>query len=125
MYKVEDDSLFWLSIPPIFDPSLMKFTPTMYVTARPIHNDISTLALKIHGFPTAPVITVGHGNSKVNALKGKVDVFVEDAVHNFEELNNNNILCYLCTRSHNKDYDAKDLRVNNLLDFQDKVLTIR
>lgn len=93
-HEVAKNEEFWLSMPRLIDPKTLNFTPVIYVTARPISNEISTMWLLQNGFPDAPVVTVGEGGSKVEALRGKVDIFVDDGYHNYVELNEAGIKCF-------------------------------
>lgn len=119
-HKVYDDYFFWMTIPPIFDPKLLKFVPTIYVTARPIKAEVSKDWLNYHGFPDAPVVCVGMGGDKSAVLKHKVDVFLDDAYHNYVSLNEAGIHCLLVTRPHNTKYEVSESRVEGVLDFQEK-----
>lgn len=120
-YKIESDSNFWMTLPAIIYGSDLLFNPEIFVTARPMEQTSITESW-LYGknlFAKQNLINVGQGNSKVEALKGKVDIFLDDAIHNFEELNDNGINCYLITRNHNKDYHTSK-RFDSLYDFQRK-----
>lgn len=121
-HRIVDDLDFWLTIPPIFDPKKLVFKPEVYVTARPVDTWVSVEALQRCRFPEAEVITVGVENSKVDALRDRVDVFLDDAYHNYTDLNENGIRCLLVTRGHNKSYDVGTDRVDSLLEFQNSYL---
>ena len=43
----------------------------------------------------------------------KVDLFIDDSIGNFEDLNSKGLLCFLITSNSNKDYQT-DLRINTL-----------
>lgn len=123
MHKIKNSSEFFLSMPTIFDSSELLIQPCMYVTARDIDSKVTKEWLDKNGFPSAPVYTVGRNKSKLEVLKGNVDFFVDDAIHNYEHLNENGVNCFLITRSHNLGYDAGDRRFENLLDLQEKLLS--
>lgn len=120
-HKVEGDINFWLSMPSLIQPKILDFIPVIYVTARPIANEISKKWLTIKGFPEAEVITVGYNNSKVEALKGKVDWFVDDALHNYEELTKEGINCALLDRPYNQSERVKNriFTINQVLNLVD------
>jgi uncharacterized protein YlaI len=121
MFKIENDISFWLSLPRLIEPNEIKFKVSGYCTARPIPSYVTELWLASHGFPKAPVHTVGLGGDKVNILKGvKCDVFIDDSESNFNQLNNAGIKTYLMTRSHNINVDTP-LRVNTMEDFNIRV----
>lgn len=110
---IENNPDFWLSIPPLIKAEDLKFEPDAYVTARTIDSAITQKWLDMHNFPIAPLISVGRGGSKVEALREhKIDIYVDDAYHNFVELNKNGIFTFLKTRSHNLKYDVGHMRVN-------------
>lgn len=114
-HRCHNDKYFWDTIPNLGNVDVVKvMEPVIYVTARPIPNEWSMEWLWANGYPHAPVVTVGVDNSKVNALRGKVDIFVDDNYFNFADLNKNGILCLLKTRSHNEKYLVEDKRISNL-----------
>lgn len=119
--EIVDDEDFWLSIPVLEGPERMIWEPTMYVTSRPISSVITQKWLDKNNFPQAELVTVGVMNPKVDALKGKVDFFIDDGYHNFIELNKAGIPCYLRTREHNKKYNVSGYRVENLNEFYNKI----
>lgn len=109
---INDDS-FWLGL----DSKVkeLPFEPHCYITSRPCSTEITKQWLANKGFPTAPIHTVGIGNSKVDvAKKAGVEIFVDDAYHNFIELNKAGICTYLFTAPHNERYDVGHKRINNL-----------
>lgn len=113
-HKIAGDVNFWLTMPRLVEPESLDFIPVIYVTARPIATAITKKWLDMNGFPDAPVITVGHDGSKVEALEGKVDAFIDDAYHNYTELNEAGVKCLLMTRSHNIKYNRVDKRINSI-----------
>lgn len=129
-HLIESDVEFWKGVPDIFNPELMRFIPKCYITARSIEQWVTEYSLfTASNFPQSKVITVGMNNSKVNAVREEeVDLILDDAVHNFEDLNDNGINCLLVTRSHNESYPephvvAGGKRVDSLLDFQELFFT--
>ena len=108
----------FLGLDPLFDPSELPFNPIGYVTARPIDTAISEQWLKNVGFPTAKVITVPWGESKVDAMKEiGIELFIDDFYENFKELNEGGITTYLYSAPWNQEYDVGDLRLNSLKDI--------
>lgn len=117
IHKVDNDVEFWLTIPKLIEPSDIKFKISGYCTARNISKKVTELWLRNNGFPDKPVYSVGLGKSKVEVLKEVgCDIFIDDSESNFNELNNNGVLCYLMTRSHNLNVNTP-LRVNSLEEF--------
>jgi len=113
----EEDKLdnFYLSLRPKIRPEEIPFEPCCYVTSRPVSTEITERWLEMHKFPGSKVITVGIDNSKIEALKNEgVEVFVDDAYHNFLEMNNAGILCYLLDAPHNRRYNVGYKRIKSL-----------
>lgn len=112
-----DDKDFWLNIPPKIKPSDLNFEPVLYCTSRSIPCEWTKEWLIKNGFPDVELISVGYGNSKVDALKGKCDIFIDDRFDNFVELNRNGICCFLMTAEHNKRYEVGARRINDIKNF--------
>lgn len=120
LHLVHGDHIFWSNLPLLVDSKEINFPVVRYVTARPVSNEVSQKAVIAAGFPNAPVVTVGVNGDKYPYLVD-IDIFIDDAVHNFENLNNKGVTCYLMTRPHNVNYDAGHLRVNNIQEFKEKI----
>lgn len=106
---------FFLSLELKMEPRDLPFEPCCYVTSRPVDSSVTEKYLYSKGFPQVPVITVGHGGSKVEALKNqRVDIFVDDSYSNFVEINKGGILCYLWDAPHNRRFDVGDKRITSL-----------
>lgn len=121
-HKIVKDYKFWLTMPKISSPKDIKTEVTAYVTARPIPSEITEVWLRSHGFPKAPVFTVGIDNSKLKTLRDlNIDVFVDDKYETFLELNNNGIRCYLFNAPHNENSDSiidgTDMRIYKLTEL--------
>ena len=108
---------FWLNIPRKVNPDDLAFEPVCYVTSRSIPNEWTRDWLIKNGFPDVELIYVGHDKSKVEALKGKCDIFIDDRFDNFVELNKNGICCFLMDAPHNRRYDIGYKRIMNLAEF--------
>ena len=115
--KVHDNKDFWLNIPPKIKPSDLNFEPVLYCTSRSIPCEWTKEWLFKNGFPDVELISVGYGESKVESLKGKCDIFIDDRYDNFVELERNGICCYLMTAEHNKRYDVGYRRIDNIKEF--------
>jgi len=106
---------FYLSIEPLLKPEDIPFEPHCYITSRPVVKEITEEWLNKHGFPSKPVIGLDIHTSKVDAAKKVgVEIFVDDFYDNFLDLNNNNVLTYLYSASHNMEYDVGHMRLNSL-----------
>lgn len=116
---IEHDAEWWLSIKP--HPGAresIRFDVAGYVTARPIPNKYTIMWLKAHGFPNHRfVVTVPPQTTKVDELKRNgIELFVDDNVTNFEQINASGIKCLLFDRPWNRLHDSKSLRISNLLE---------
>jgi len=114
--KIKDDMDFWLNIKP--KDNNLPFEPHCYITSRPIPVEITEKWLKINGFPSAKIYSLGHGISKVDIAKQSgIDVFVDDRYENFVDLNKNGICCFLFDAPHNQRYDVGYKRIKSLTDL--------
>lgn len=102
---------FWLSLPVLRKPN---FTPRLYCSSRVNNKRWTKQYLKDNEFPNAPLYQIpGYKLSKAPILKGRVDVFVDDSIKNFEDLNSQGIPCLLIDSPHNKDYET-EYRIHSL-----------
>ena len=93
---------FWLNLPVLRRPD---FEPRLYCSARVSSKHWTKKYLKDNDFPNSPLYQIpGYKLSKVRTLKGKVDVFVDDSVKNFIDLNLNGVPCLLMDSSNNQDW---------------------
>jgi hypothetical protein len=114
------DSLedFYLNIPAKIRPQDLPFEPHVYITSRSVPNELTMKWIQKHGFPTVPVVSVGLGESKLQAvLDSGVDWFVDDNFHTFVELNKAGICCWLMDAPHNRRYEVSYKRVYSLKDL--------
>lgn len=113
--KLKDNPYFWKTLPVLNKPETISFTISAYITARSIDKSITQEWLNTNGFPTAPLYSIGKGQSKVQTAKDAgIELFIDDRFENFMELNNAGIFCYLFDSSHNKKYDVGHKRLYNL-----------
>ena len=111
--EVINDESFWLELDAKVDS--LPFEPHCYITSRPCSTEITEKWLAHKGFPKAKVYTVGLDKSKIDVAKESgIDLFVDDAYHNFVELNKAGVLCYLFNAPHNERYDVGFKRIHNL-----------
>lgn len=99
-HLIKDDLDFWHNIEPLIKPEEILIPPICYCTARPIPSEITAQWLKYHRFPEAEVRTVGYRGNKAEYLRD-VDYFLDDSAHNFLELNEAGINCFLLTKPYN------------------------
>lgn len=108
---------FYLSLQPKTRPQDVPFIPHCYVTSRPVDTPVTEQWLAKHGYPSAPVYTVPMGSSKVEAIHASgCNVFVDDHVKNYNQINDSGISCFLFDAPHNREcyganriYSLKDL----------------
>jgi hypothetical protein len=116
---IMNDEKFWLGLPILSHPKDIKFEVDCYITARAIPSEISMEWLYKHGFPIAPVFTVGvkdcgQHHSKTDVIKERgIDVMVDDAPKHWEEINNVGCLCLLFCQPHNQ-HIFTSTRITNL-----------
>lgn len=112
---LKDDKDFWMSIPVKTKPSDIHFEPHCYITSRNIPVEWTQEWLDKNGFPTMPVYSVGHEQSKVDVAKSSgIEIYVDDRFENFVELNNAGICCFLFDAPHNRRYDVGYKRIKSL-----------
>lgn len=116
---------FWMTIPPIVpkDSQVLKFLPPhCYITARPIPNEWTMEWLWKMGFPHADLYTVGEKGEKSEVfLKSGATHFVDDGLHNFDELSSIGVPCFLLTRPHNVSRET-GMRINKFSDLPNAVI---
>lgn len=116
-HKIKDDKFFWIYMPTLVDADSINFEIDCFVTARDISSSITKRWLLNNGFPNVPLYSVGFNNSKVSVLKEKgVDLFLDDALHNYNELNKAGINCILMDAAHNR-HEKVEKRIKNINDL--------
>lgn len=92
---------FWLNLPII---RLPDFEPRLFCSARVNNKRWTKKYLVNHGL-NAPLYQIpGYHLSKAKTLGHKVDVFIEDSLKNFIDLNLKGIPCLLIDAPFNKDW---------------------
>lgn len=95
---------FWLGLPVLRRPN---FVPKLYCSCRINNKKWTKRYLKERGFPNSPLYQIpGYHCSKAATLRGRVDVFIDDSIHIFEDLNKKGIPCLLIDSEQNKEYDT-------------------
>ena len=116
--SLKEDKDFWMSIKPLVSPRDIPFEPHCYVTSRIIPSEWTEEWLVVNGFPARRVITVGHDESKIDAIKNSgCEVFVDDRWDNFISINRAGICCFLMDAPHNQRYDVGHKRIKTLKDI--------
>ena len=98
MYNKE----FWINLPVLHKPN---FNVRLYCTKRINPKAHTKEWLEKNNFPIAPIYQMlyQHGN-KATMVKGKVDVFVDDSIHNVIEMNLSGVPCLLIDSPNNQSY---------------------
>lgn len=109
--KLRYNKEFWENLPKLRE---IDFIPELYCTKRINPKIYTKKSLLNCGFPIRPIYQMyyQHGN-KARMIKGRVDVFIDDSISNFEKMNNSGVFCLLITAPHNKGYETK-LRIDDL-----------
>lgn len=114
-FSDKDLEEFYLNIPIKVNPSEIPFEPHCYITSRSVPIELTKKWIQKNGFPTAPVYSIGFGESKVEVAKSSgIDLFVDDRFDNFVELNNAGICTFLYDAPHNQRYEVGFKRIKSL-----------
>ena len=117
VYKLRKDKNFWENLEKLRD---IDFIPELYCTKRINSKRYTINSLKKHGFPSRPIYQMYYqkGN-KADMIKGKVDIFIDDSISNFEMLVKSGVPCLLIDAPHNRNYNTPyriyDLRYETIL----------
>lgn len=106
---------FYMELKPLIKPEDIPFEPHCYITSRPVDSAVTEAWLAKHGFPARPVFTTTKERTKVVIAKEQgLDIFVDDAWHNFKALNQAGICTFLMDAGHNQRYDVGFKRIKSL-----------
>ena len=95
---------FWINLEVINYPD---FKPRLYCSSRVNNRNWTREFLRKNRFPSSPLYQIpGYKLSKVDTVKGKVDVFIDDSIHNFIDLNLNGVPCLLMDSESNKEWGS-------------------
>ena len=101
--KLSKDRKFWLNLPVIQYP--IGFEPKLYCTKRSCLKTYSKEWLDNNGFPHKPVYQVFcQVDNKARYIKGRIDVFVDDSINNFIQMNCSGVPCLLMDTKHNQSW---------------------
>lgn len=93
---------FWVNLEVINFPD---FRPRLYCSARVNSKNWTREFLRKNNFPSSPLYQIpGYKLSKADVLRDKVDVFIDDSMRNFIDLNSKGIPCLLMDSDFNKDW---------------------
>ena len=100
--KLRYDKEFWTTLPLIRRPD---FEFTLYCTKRVNPKSYTKEWIRTNNLPNVTVYQqLCQCASKAPMIKGKVDVFVEDSVSNFLDLNRRGVPCLLIDQPYNKEW---------------------
>lgn len=93
---------FWINLEIINVPD---FRPRLYCSSRVNSRRWTREFLRRNNLPSSPLYQIpGYKISKADVLKGKVDVFIDDSIHNFIDLNSKGVPCLLMNSDFNKEW---------------------
>jgi hypothetical protein len=108
----------YINLPVKISPSDIPFEPHCYITSRSVPVELTKQWLQKNGFSTAPVYSIGFGESKIDVAKSSgLEVYVDDRFENFVELNNAGICTFLMDAPHNQRYNVGYKRIYSLKDL--------
>lgn len=100
---INKDRNFWLNLPVIQYP--IGFEPKLYCTKRSCLKTYSKEWLDNNGFPHKPVYQVYcQIDNKARYIKGRVDVFIDDSINNFIQMNCSGVPCLLMDTQFNQSW---------------------
>lgn len=101
--KLARDRKFWMNLPVL--RRFEGFEPTLYCTKRSCLKSYSKDWIEENGFPNKPVYQVlCQFSNKANYVKGRIDVFLDDSVSNFMQMNTSGVPCLLVDTPYNKSF---------------------
>jgi hypothetical protein len=99
---LKHDREFWLSLPVL---NTLNFEPALYCTKRVNCKTWTKKWLENNNFPNKPVYQViCQCRNKADFIKGRVDVFVDDSITNFIQMNLAGVPCLLLDKEYNQDW---------------------
>jgi len=119
------DREFWMSLPKLRD---LDFIPALYCTKRINSKTITKDWLAANHFPERPIYQRYYQKAaKSPLIKGRVDVFIDDSIGNFLEMNLNGVPCLLMDAPHNRHFDTPfriySLTLNEIKDNYNKLIS--
>lgn len=111
VYNLRKNKQFWENLPVI---NLPDFKPELICTKRINPKSYTKNALLKINITNIPIYQLYYYNSKKSKrIKGKCDVFIDDSVDNFIDLNNAGIPCLLIDSKWNSTFETP-LRIYSL-----------
>mgnify|MGYP006375579759 FL=1 len=98
------DREWWVNLPV---KNKINFIPELYCTQRVCNKDYSKSWLKNNGYRSKPVYQVlCQRANKARYIKGKVDIFIDDSVSNFIQMNLAGLPCLLIASESNEKWGS-------------------
>lgn len=111
MRKLRYNKEFWINLDVA---NTIDFIPELYCTKRVNPKEYTKQWLSNNGFPKRPIYQMlFQGGNKATMIKGKIDVFIDDSISNFEMMNASGVPCLLIDAPQNQGYDTT-LRIYSL-----------
>lgn len=115
VYKLKKNKQFWENLPKIRE---IGCEVTLYCTKRISSKVYTRNSLIKNGFPVRPIYQVyTQKGNKVDKIKGKVDVFIDDSVSNVLQMNKSGMPTLLIDDPNNQKFET-NLRIYSL-DYQE------
>lgn len=96
------DKNFWETLPVL---NTINFIPELYCTKRVNPKIYTKRWLKANNFPDRPVFQMyAEFGNKADMIKGHVDVFIDDSIDNFIQMNLAGVPCLLFDSPYNKSW---------------------
>lgn len=112
VFKLKYNRKFWVNLPILNVPD---FKPELFCTKRINPKEYTKESLRrfmdVQGIPFYQIYY--QKGSKSKRIKGRVDVFIDDSVSNFKELNEHGVPCLLIDCPWNQEYETP-LRIFSL-----------
>lgn len=114
---------FWLNLPLLNMPD---FIPRLFCSARVNSKNWTKAYLKKYGLNSPLYQVNGYHISKYDLLKGKVDLFIDDSLKNFIDLNQKGIPCLLMDSNNNKSWKnigrIHSLKINEIIPIYEEFI---
>lgn len=111
VHNLKNNKQFWETLPKLRS---IDFNPVLYCTKRVNPKNYTKNWLCQNNFPKAPIYQMYYyrGN-KATMIKGRVDVFIDDSVANFKQINASGVPCLLMDSPYNQHFKTS-LRIKDL-----------
>lgn len=99
---LKKDREWWINLPV---KNKINFIPELYCTKRVCSKNYSKTWLERNNYPSRPIYQVLYQKAnKAKYIKGRVDIFVDDSVSNFIQMNLAGVPCLLMATDSNEKW---------------------